>query len=284
MIVRPAGLLGDVLPYTIAADGFLAEPSAGVESLRAGSRVKVRLSRDRRAIEHEISVAGCDPAIFLAGEYLRRRKDPATVVGWSMGSMAALRALERGEVHVAGVHLLDPATRECNLPILKQRLKTGAYDVVTFATWEEGLLVAGGNPKCIHSVTDLARSDVRIINREEGAGARLLLDQRLRSEGIDPGGLNGYTRTASSHFQVARLISEGQADAGVGIRSVADLFGLDFAPLQEARYDLVVPKTYLKEHPSLAHLFDTLTVRAFRTEIEALGGYDTSETGTVREL
>lgn len=230
-------------------------------------------------IEQAISVAGCDPAIFLAGEHMRRRKDQTSLVGWTMGSMAALRALQQGEVHVAGLHLFDPATGESNLPFLRRALKGSNYEVVTFATWEEGLLVRTGNPKSIREIGDIVDSQVTLVNREEGAGARLLLDQRLRAAGINQDQVKGYGTIVASHFEVARAIASRQADVGVGIRSAAQLFELDFVPLQAARYDLVVPKAYLKSHPTLAHLFETLVSRPFRNEIEALGGYDTSDTG-----
>ncbi|MEQ1795540.1 MAG: substrate-binding domain-containing protein [Nitrospira sp.] len=274
-VVRPVTGLGDVLSFTVPTDGYLVDQPG----LKSGAAVRVKLSRDRRAIEQEISVAGCDPAIFLAGSHLRRQKDQTSVVGWTMGSMAALRALQQGEVHVAGLHLYDPATGESNLPVLRRVLKGSGYDVVTFATWEEGFLVRQGNPKSIRSAADLAEPSVKLVNREEGAGARLLLDQRLRAAGIDSISVQGYGLVVSSHFEVARAIAAQQADVGIGIRSAAQLFGLDFVPLQSARYDLVVPKAYLKSHPTLAHLFDTLASRPFRNEIEALGGYDTHDTG-----
>src|SRR5512146_3112214 len=279
-VVRPVVNLGEVLSYTVPTDGYLIDATGQT----AGSKIRVKLSRDRQAIEQEISVAGCDPAIFLAGEHLRRRRDQTSVVGWSMGSMAALRALQRGEVHVAGLHLLDPVTGESNLPFLRRTLKGSGYAVVTFATWEEGLLVRPGNPKSIRTAADLAESSMPIVNREEGAGARLLLDQRLRAAGIDATQVRGYDKAVSSHFEVARAIAEHQADVGIGIRSAAQLFGLDFVPLQAARYDLVVPKTYLKSHPTLTNLFDAIVSRPFRLEIEALGGYDTRETGKYQSL
>jgi molybdate-binding protein len=278
MVVRPVVDLGDQLTFTVPADGYVTDP----RGVRSGDTVRVKLSRDRQAIHQEISVAGCDPAIFLAGEYLRRHKDQTTVVGWTMGSMASLQALQRGEVHVAGVHLFDPVTGESNLPFLKRSLKGPGYEVVTFATWEEGLLVRRGNPKSIRTAADLAEPMVTLINREEGSGARLLLDQRLHAAGVQPGQVQGYDRIVSSHFAVARAIAERQADVGIGIRSAAQLFDLDFVPLQAARYDLVVPKAYLKSHPTLPRLCETLVSRPFRHEIAALGGYDTSETGKVR--
>lgn len=279
-VVRPVTGLGEVLSYTVPADGYLIETA----ETRSGLKARVRLSRDRQAIEQEISVAGCDPAIFLAGEHMRRQKDQTSVIGWTMGSMAALHALQRGEVHVAGLHLFDPLSGESNLPFLKRALKGAAYDVVTFATWEEGFLVRSGNPKAIRTAADLAEATVTLINREEGSGARLLLDQRLRAAGLDRIHVHGYEKVVPSHFEVARAIAGNQADVGIGIRSAAHLFGLDFVPLQSARYDLVVPKAYLRTHPTLANLFDAITSQPFRTEIEALGGYDTRETGKVHAL
>jgi putative molybdopterin biosynthesis protein len=269
-----------VLSFAIPADGYVDE----THGQTSGAMVRVKLSRDRQAIEQAISVAGCDPAIFLAGEHMRRRKDQTSLIGWTMGSMAALRALEQGEVHIAGVHLFDPTTGESNLPFLRRALKGSNYEVVTFATWEEGLLVQAGNPKSIRAIEDIVDPYVTIANREEGAGARLLLDQRLRTGGINSNQVKGYGTIVASHFEVARAIARRQADVGVGIRSAAQLFELDFVPLQAARYDLVVPKSYLKLHPTLAHLFETLVSRPFRNEIETLGGYDTSETGKLHPL
>jgi molybdate-binding protein/DNA-binding XRE family transcriptional regulator len=279
-VVRPVSGLGGALSFTVPADGYLVESQVHASD----ARVRVKLSRDRQAIEQSISVAGCDPAIFLAGEHMRRRKDQNSLVGWMMGSMAALRALQQGEVHVAGLHLFDPATGESNLPFLRRVLKGSNYEVVTFATWEEGLLVRAGNPKSIRAVSDVIDPLITLVNREEGAGARLLLDQQLRTAGINSDRVKGYGTVVASHFEIARAIASRQADVGIGIRSAAQLFDLDFVPLQTARYDLVVPKAYLKSHPTLAHLFETLVSRPFRNEIEALGGYDTSETGKLHAL
>jgi molybdate-binding protein/DNA-binding XRE family transcriptional regulator len=279
-VVRPVQELGDLLPYMVPADGY----TVGAPRGSSGTSVRVTLSRDRHVIEQEISVAGCDPAIFLAGEHLRRQKDSTSLVGWTMGSMAALQALQRHEVHVAGLHLYDPATGESNLPFLRRSLKGSGYEIVTFATWEEGFLLRPGNPKSIRTVADLAEPTVTLANREEGSGVRLLLDQRLRAAGIASGHIRGYDRILSSHLDVARAVAGHQADVGVGVRSAARYCGLDFVPIQTARYDLVVPRRYLKSHPTLSHLFETLATRTFRNEIESLGGYDTSETGKVHAL
>jgi molybdate-binding protein/DNA-binding XRE family transcriptional regulator len=284
-VVRPVAALGEILNYTVPADGLiLGKPGFGSRLAKSDRRVRVRLLRERQIVEREIAVAGCDPAINLASEYLHRHKDTSTVVGWSMGSAAALNALKRNEVHMAGLHILDAKTGESNLPYLRRHLQGDDYIVVTFAAWEEGLIVRAGNPKRIRGVEDLVRSDVLLVNREEGAGARMLLDQRLATLGIQGTILKGYGSIVSSHFEVARHVSEGQADTGIGVRSAAQIFGLDFIPLQQARYDLVLPKRYLASHPGLSHLLDAIASRQFRTEVEALGGYDMTETGKVRSL
>ena len=284
ILVRPVASLGDVLNFTVPADGLLTPATRA--SGRGGpgrNRVQVRLLRDRQCVEREIVVAGCDPAVFLVGEHVRRRLDRASVIGWTMGSAAAVEALKRGEVHVAGLHIVDPRSGESNLPYLRRHFKGWDVKVVTFAAWEQGFMVRRRNPKGIRSVDDLARKDVSVVNRETGAGARFLLDQRLAAARIQTRSVRGYHRIASSHLDVARLIAEGQADVGVGARSAARLLGLEFIPLQVERYDLVIPTSLLDVHPNLSVFLDTLVSRTFRNEIEALGGYDTQETGRIVE-
>jgi molybdate-binding protein/DNA-binding XRE family transcriptional regulator len=285
VVVRPVADLGETLTYTVPADGLILTPSGpSHRGAKPGLTVRVQLLRDRRMIEQEIAVAGCDPAIFLAGEYLRRRHEKETVVGWNLGSAAAVEALKRGEVHMAGLHMVDAKSGESNLPYLKRHLKSGDFTVITFAKWEAGLMVRHGNPRGIREVADLARKGVTVVNREEGSGARVLLEQRLTGAGIKMAQVKECPRHARSHFEVARVIAEGHADVGVGMRAAAGLLGLDFIPLQEERYDLVTSTAYLSEHPGLEDLLDTLLSRTFRTELEALGGYDTRETGKIREF
>lgn len=282
-LVRPVAGLGEVLNFAVAADGLIR----GVERKGGGRKpgaVQVDLLRNRRSVEDELVVGGCDPAIFLAGEYFRRQDRRGSVIGWTMGSAAALEALKREEVHVAGLHIVDEKSGESNLPYVRRHMKGQALTIVTFASWEQGLMIRSGNPKSIRSVADLARKDVTLVNREPGAGARLLLDQRLEAAGIASAQVSGYQRVARSHLEVGRLIAEGVADVGIGARSAANLMDLDFIPLQEERYDLVIPNRYLKVHPGLTLFLDTLVSRPFRREMEAMGGYDTRETGRVQSL
>jgi putative molybdopterin biosynthesis protein len=274
--VLPVTKLGPALSYSVAADGLiLREPRA-----RRRAAVKVRLLSPRDRVVGQLVIAGCDPAIHLVAERLRQHREPVSVIGWPMGSMAALQVLKRGQVHVAGLHLLDPRSGEANAPFVRRHLGDRDVTLVTFASWEAGLLVPKGNPKGIRGVADLGRPDVRIVNREEGAGARLLLDQRLAGEGLSRGRIRGYRDLAASHLDVGRRIVEGAADAGVGVLSVAGLLGLDFLPLQTERYDLVIPSELMGGvHPALARLLEALATREVRAEIEALGGYDASRAG-----
>jgi putative molybdopterin biosynthesis protein len=283
VLVRPVAQLGDVLNFTVPADGLMVGPALSGRK-KSTSRVRVELIRDRRLVEEEVVVAGCDPAIFLAGEYLRRQQERASVVGWTMGSSAALEALKRGEVHVAGLHIVDVQSGESNLPYLRRHLKGDGFTVVTFASWEQGLIVRHGNPKGIRDAADLARKDIEIVNREEGAGARLLLDQRLVGVGIPSRKVKGYQRVVGSHLEVAHFVADGLVDVGMGVRSAARLLGLGFIPLQEERYDLVIPTPYLTAHPVLSSFLDAIVSRPFRNEVDALGGYDTREMGKIQDL
>ncbi len=277
-IIQPVTSLGGFASFAESADGLLVGGSS------TDRRAKVRLLRDQQVVERQIAVAGCNPALFLAAEYLRRRPNEGGLVVCMTGSEAALAALKRGEVHVAGLHIVDERSGEYNLPYLRRHLKDMDCLVVTFATWEEGLIVARGNPKRIRGIDNLGRKGLRLVNRENGSGARQLLDRRLAAIGLRPQRVQGYGRTVGSHLEVAWCIKEGLADAGIGVRAAAAVFGLDFIPLQEERYDLVIPKAYLDIHPALRIFLDTIVSRPFRAEVEALGGYDTRDTGKIVEL
>ena len=276
LVAKPVMELGDVLNYTVPADALVL----GAVPRRKHS-VYVQLLKSQKDVESQILVAGCDPAIHLAGEHVRQQGGSASVVGWNMASLAALRALKRGDVHVAGIHLRDRRSGEYNLPFLRKYLRGQTVTVVRFATWQEGLLLKGGNPKRVRGFEDLARPDVRMVNRERGAGARLLLDHLLSRHRIPSQVVSGYGTIASSQIGLGRWIAEGKADVGIGARAVAQLYNFDFIPLQEERYDLVIPTSYVHSHPGMRIFLDTLVTRRFQREIEALGGYDARESGKI---
>lgn len=276
VFVLPVSRLGPSLSFAVRADAVIVSRPEGRERT---PRVRLRLLRSRAEVDRTIAVAGCDPAVHLVGQHLQRQAEAGDLVAWTLGSTAALEALERGEVHVAGVHVVDPRTGESNVTFLRKRLAGRAYTVVTFASWDAGLLVARGNPKRIRGVEDLARRDVRLVNREPGSGARLLLDERLRRAGVAAERVRGYGDPARSHLEVGTRVAEGIADVGLAVRPVGQLLGLTFLPLQTERYDLVMPNRLLAGHAVLAGFLDALLSREVRAEIDALGGYDTRETG-----
>ncbi len=284
VVAKPVSDLGGVLNYTVPADGIqLGRVASSSPPSHRSGKVYVRLLTSQHDIERQVVVAGCDPSIFLAGEHIRRQGGDASVLGWGMGSLAALQALKRGEVHVAGIHVVDHRSGDYNLPFLRKYLKGHAVTVVRFAAWEEGMLLRRGNPKRVQGIEDLARRDVRLINREQGAGARLLLDHLLTKSGIPSRRVRGYEALCSSQLELGRAIVEGKADMGIGAEAVGRFYDLDFIPLQEERYDLVIPTKYFHSHPGMPLFLDTLVTRGFRQEIEALGGYDTKEMGKIIE-
>jgi len=277
MLVRPLVDWGDLAALSIAADGLIVGRGSDAK------RVRVELFHDRGALGRKIVIAGCDPAMFLMAEHLKR-KDDDHFVPCLMGSSMAIGALKRGEVHVAGVHLCDERSGSWNLPYLKRNLKDLDCIVVTFAHWQEGLIVKQRNPKKILRVSDLARRNVKIVNRENGSGARRLLDGALESAGVPAAKIKGYGDEVFSHLEVASRVKAGLADAGIGVQAAAVICALDFVPLQRERYDLVIPRSYYDGLPGLRRFLDTMVSKPFRDELAGLGGYDTGEIGRVVEM
>jgi putative molybdopterin biosynthesis protein len=272
LLVRPLDGSGELTSLSATADGLI------VGSEPRQSHVKVQLLTNRGVILQKIVVAGCDPAMFLAAQYLRKR-DKETLIPCLMGSSAALAALRRGEAHVAGVHLVDEHLQAWNLPQLQRKLEGMDCLAVTFAHWEAGLMVSKGNPNKIRCVADLSRRRIAMVNREIGSGARQLLDRHLKLEGIHPNKLTGYKEEVFSHLEVAWRIKAGLVDVGIGIRAAAAIFGIDFVPLQRERYDLIIPRIHYDTQPGVRALLETIVSGSFRAELEALGGYDTGASG-----
>ena len=142
-------------------------------------------------------------------------------------------------------------------------------------------MVKAGNPKEIVGIKDLLRPDVAFINRQRGSGTRILLDYYLRQEGLDPREIEGYQREEFTHMAVAAAVAGGAADVGMGILAAARSLGLDFVPLAEERYELAIPREYFALE-GVQQLLEVIKSPAFRQQVEALGGYDLRDTGTIR--
>jgi molybdopterin molybdotransferase/putative molybdopterin biosynthesis protein len=233
------------------------------------------------AAQKRLVLAGCDPATSLLSKMVERISG-VEVVSAAASSKLALRWLKEGKVHIAGSHLEDPKTGEFNLPYVREEFRDEDTMVVTFACWEEGFVVARGNPKRVSKVEDLARKGIRFLNREPGSGSRALADKLLHQAGLAASHVHGYDRVAYGHLAAAYGVVSGEADACVATRSAAQTFGLDFVPVHNARYDLVMRKR-AAGLPAVKAFLDVLQRAALRRKLEVLAGYDTSQTGSLVE-
>lgn len=197
-----------------------------------------------------------------------------------VGSLDGLVALRQGLAHMAGCHLLDPDTGETNTPFIHRLFPDRSIMLVTLVYRQQGLLVAPGNPLGIRSLADLRRPDVSMINRNRGSGTRIWLDRELNRLGLAKDPIRGYDREVRTHTAAAEAVLSGQANVSLGLQAAAGAAGLDFIPLYEERFDLAVPEEEVSR-PRFDTIIEILTSPTFRAAVEALGGYRTSETGTI---
>lgn len=267
------------VPLTGSLAAVAGFPEAdGVVCGGRGRAVQVRLLTSSARLAETVVVAGCDPALPVVAAHVHRSHPHVGLAWLPAGSLQALRWLREGAAHVAGLHLRDLRTGQENVPLVRRVLAGRRMVIVGFATWEEGLILAPGNPRGIHEVSDLARAEVTMINREKGSGARALLDAKLATGGLSPSKIRGYDREAFSHLAVAQAVALGFVDAGVGVRAAARAFGLSFLPLQRERYDLVIPAA-LMNFPSVQAFLGAARAESLRHDLEAIGDYDTSRLG-----
>lgn len=269
-LARGAGLLTSL----VRADAIVRIPLLS-EGLEEGSEVRAEIWGPEPDLDNTVLVIGShDMSLDLLAQIalpLGIRVSSAHV-----GSMGGINALRRGEAHAAGVHLLDETTGEYNRGFV-ERLLTGEWVLLRVALRQQGLMVKQGNPKGIRDFGDLSR-DVTFVNRQRGAGTRLLLDHELRNRGISPGSIRGYQREEYTHMAVASAVKSGAADVGLGILAAARALGLDFIPVAEEPYELLISREAM-ENPSVMSLMGVICSDEFKSGLEALGGYDTRETG-----
>ena len=271
-LARGAG----VITSLVRADGIVILPR-GIQGLEAGSSVQVRLYRSQQELERTIFVIGShDMTLDLLAQFLASRG--RRLVSANVGSLGGLVALRRGEAHLAGSHVLDPQTGEYNLAYLKQYLPGVPLRLVTWVGREQGLLVRQGNPLHIQSLQDLARQEVRFVNRQRGAGTRVLLDYHLQELGIKPEAISGYDQEEYTHLAIAAAVASGRCDTGLGVTAAAAALDLDFIPLYHERYDLVIPCEHLQGN-LLQPLFDLMHDSRFRLEVSSLPGYNVEQMG-----
>jgi putative molybdopterin biosynthesis protein len=224
-----------------------------------------------------------DLALDLLARRLRENEAGPDVITMVMGSLEGLIALRHGLGHVAGSHLFDAETGDFNKSYARALFPGRELVLVTLAHREQGLIVPAGNPRGLEDLAGAVSAGARLVNRNRGSGTRVWLDRLLSGGSIDPVRVAGYDNEVMTHDAAARAVADGAADVALGIRPAANAYGLDFVPLVEERYDLVIPREHY-ESALLAPLLDLLNDDAFKREIDDLGGYVTRETGVATAL
>ena len=278
LLAAPLSRGAGVITSLVQADGLALIPS-GTQGMEAGEKVQVRMYRSRAEIDKTIlSIGSHDLTLDLMAQFLAEHD--RRLASANVGSQGGLVALRRGEAHFAGSHLLNPETGEYNITYIRQYMPNIPVKVVALVMREQGLIVKKGNPKGIKSLGDLSNSSVQFVNRQRGAGTRVLLDYQLKHSDIPQSSIEGYQQEEYTHLGVAASVASGRADCGLGIAAAAQALDLDFVPLFEERYDLVIPKQFADD-ALLTPLFGLLADTAFREAVSQLTGYDVSVMGTI---
>ena len=282
LVATPTGHGAGAVMTLVQADGILTVP-AGSEGIGAGERVRVELLRSLEEIDNTLVFIGShDNMLDVIANLLHRRRPLIRLSSSHVGSMGGIMAIKRGEAHLAGTHLIDEESGEYNIYFIRKLLPKLPLSLVNLAWREQGLLVAKGNPKNITGFADLGREDITFINRQRGAGTRILTDLNLKKLGLPPEEVKGYGREEYTHMTVASAVAGGNADCGLGILAAARALELDFIPVAKERYDLIVPTEFAAEAKVAALLELIRENPEFRTTVQGLGGYDLCDCG--REL
>lgn len=278
IVATPLGRGAGMITTLTKAQGFTTIP-ATVEGLEAGETVPARLLVSPDEVERVlVHVGSHDNILDLLADELMGMDEPWRLVSAHVGSMGGLNALKAGSALFAGCHLFDPKSGDFNFPFLEKYLPDMDLSVVNLAIRHQGLIVPKGNPKGITGIESLTREDLTFINRQRGAGTRILLDHHLKQEGITPHSVQGYDNEEFTHMAVAVNVLTGAADCGMGIMAAARALDLDFVPLARERYDLAIPTRFMDD-PRIVTLLDLLRSHALLERIENLGGYETTLTG-----
>lgn len=228
---------------------------------------------------HTIVISGQDLILDILGKHIEKEIAYKTLRSYT-GSLSGLISMYNEECDIASLHMFDGDTGEYNLPYIKKILVGYPYILINLVSRKAGFYVQKGNPLNITTWTDLNQKHIKIINREKGSGARILLDEQLRISKISSKNMNGYENEETSHLSVASAVSAGIADVGLGIEKAAKVVGIDFIPLVTERYDLVILKK-AKHRQLIQTVKDILSSDSFHSEINSLGDYDTSMTGSI---
>lgn len=280
VIAIPISRGAGVIMSLIRADGILRVPRLS-EGFNPGDKVQVETLRPLEEISETTVITGShDMTLDLLAHCLRLKYPGASLSSAHVGSFGGIMALRRKEAHCAGIHLLDEETGDYNISYIKNLLSGQRMVLVNLVYRQQGLIVAKGNPKGIHCIHDLIRNDIRYINRQRGAGTRILLDFKCKELNLEGERIHGYEREEYTHMAVAAAVASGSADAGMGILAAAKALDLGFIPVVEERYDLCIPAEYM-ETPYITRMLEGMQMEEFRIAVQKLGGYDLKDCGKV---
>lgn len=283
LMASPLSRGSGVVSSFMKADGILEVPQ-GLEGYEAGEEVTVRLLSPMKKLQNTLVVIGShDPLLDELANMLHLEAPELYMSSSHVGSMGGIMAIRRGEAHMAGCHLLNPADGTYNRSFIKKFFPQGGVKLVSCVGRQQGLMVAGGNPLKIQKFADIAKENLRYVNRQKGSGTRILTDYLCAQEKIAPSSIYGYDREELTHTSVAAQIASGSADAGMGIYSAAKLYDLDFIPVCIEEYDLIIPD-HAWDTPMVQKLLDLLKSDAFREKLLTLGGYTIENPGEIISL
>jgi molybdate-binding protein/DNA-binding XRE family transcriptional regulator len=268
-------LLARPMTEGLSVSHVLNPADAIVTGIHGQNKLDLKLINQSAAKTPTLILAGCDPSVSILASMIR---DLGVRLIWNEAeSIPALRALARGEIHIAGCNFKDNVTGAYNAPLVKE-IVPFPCTIIRFAIWRQGMMLSAGNPKSIRHIDDLAMPNVTFINRQPGAGSRGLLTRLIREAGIPSKSIHGYDKIVHGDLATAEMVAAGLADCGIGIEASARANELDFLSLNEEPYDLVIPNHFL-EMPAIRSLLELLKLKDFRRQIESLGGYDTTPMG-----
>lgn len=281
LIASPLSRGSGVVSSFMKADGILEIPQ-GTEGYEAGSLVSVRLLRPLEELKNTLVTIGShDPLLDEISNLLHQKNTSLYMASSHTGSMGGIMAVRRGETHMAGIHLLNEKDGSYNTSFVQKYFPKGGVRLVECVGRTQGIMVAAGNPKNITGISSLTTPGIHYVNRQKGSGTRILIDYLCKNEQIDTSTIYGYDREEFTHTSVAAQIASGSADAGMGIYSAAQLYGLDFIPICTEQYDLLIPDSAW-DTPMVQEMIQILNSSEFSQKLTEIGGYTLEHPGKVR--
>lgn len=280
LVAAPVERGAGIIMSLVRADGIIRVPRLS-EGLEMDKPIEAELLRPLKEIKNSLLMCGShDLTLDVINDFLHRLFPGYSLSSSHVGSLGGITALKRGEAHAAGMHLLDTQTGGYNVSYIKKYLPNEELLLVNLVYREQGLIVPKGNPLSIQGVEDLIKPGIKFINRQKGAGTRILLDYLLAEKGINPREITGYQKEEYNHLAVAAAVASNSVDVGMGIKSAAKALDLDFVPIIEERYDICIPKVFLLDN-RVNKMMQVITNQDFKIQVESLGGYSTRQTGQI---